>query len=383
MELLILLGITLAKIVGIVLVFVMVTATIMTWADRKQAALIQDRVGPNRANLGNIRAAGLIHILADALKTLLKEDFAPRAASKGLYRIAPFLAFVPALLSFAVIPVGDTWCPDGAFTIAADGREICTGGDAQHYFQISALNAGLLYIFAILSLGVYGSSIGGWASNNKFSLIGGVRVSAQMISYEVTLALTLMGLLMVYQSIDLNEMVREQGELLFGFLPKWGIFIQPLAFFLFFAAAIAETKRPPFDIPESESELVAGYFVEYSSMRFALFTLSEYVGSVLVAMMVTTLFLGGWQVPYLYSDGIRFSMEGDPLLSLPYALVKLMQVGAFCFKVAVLCWFQLMIRWTLPRFRYDQLMRLGWKIMLPLSLANLAITAIFLLWWDT
>lgn len=381
MELLILLGVSLLKIVAIVLVFVMVVATLMTWADRKQAALIQDRVGPNRANVGNVRLAGIVHILADALKSLVKEDFAPRAANKGLYRIAPFLAFVPALLSFAVVPVGDTWCPDGAIQVV-NFRDVCTAGEAQHYFQISAMSAGILYIFAILSLGVYGSSIGGWASNNKYSLIGGVRVSAQMISYEVTLALTLMGLLMVYQSVDLNEMVREQGELLFGFLPKWGIFIQPVAFFLFFAAAIAETKRPPFDIPESESELVAGYFVEYSSMRFALFTLSEYIGSVLVAMMVATLFLGGWQVPYLYGDGIRFSMEGDPLVALPYALVKLIQVGAFCFKVIVLCWLQLMIRWTLPRFRYDHLMRLGWKIMLPLSIANLAITAIFLLWWD-
>ena len=227
MELLILLGVSLLKIVAIVLVFVMVVATLMTWADRKQAALIQDRVGPNRANVGNVRLAGIVHILADALKSLVKEDFAPRAANKGLYRIAPFLAFVPALLSFAVVPVGDTWCPDGAIQVV-NFRDVCTAGEAQHYFQISAMSAGILYIFAILSLGVYGSSIGGWASNNKYSLIGGVRVSAQMISYEVTLALTLMGLLMVYQSVDLNEMVREQGELLFGFLPKWGIFIQPV-----------------------------------------------------------------------------------------------------------------------------------------------------------
>jgi len=238
-------------------------------------------------------------------------------------------------------------------------------------------------IFAIVSLGVYGSSIGGWASNNKYALIGGVRVSAQMVSYEVTMGLTLVGLLMIYQSVDLNEMVRAQGELLWGFVPKWGIIVQPLSFVLFFTAAIAETKRPPFDIPEAESELGAGYFIEYSAMRFALFTLSEYVASVLVAMMVTTLFLGGWQVPWLYGDGFHNPFTGELALALPYAVVKLIQVGAFCFKTILLCWFQLMIRWTLPRFRYDQLMRLGWKVILPLSLANVLITAVWLLWIDS
>lgn len=374
-----LIGITLLKIVAIVLVFVMVVATLMTWGDRKQAALIQDRIGPNRANLGRIRAAGLIHIIADGLKTLFKEDFVPRAANRGLFLVAPVLAFVPALLSFAVVPVGDVWCSGGE-VVVQNYRDVCLSGETRDYFRISGLNAGLLYIFAIVSLGVYGSSIAGWASNNKYSLIGGIRVSAQMLSYEVTMGLTLMGLLMVYQSVDLNEMVREQGELLWGFIPKWGIVIQPVAFFLFFAAAIAETKRPPFDIPEAESELAAGYFVEYSAMKFALFTLSEYVGSVLVAMLVTTLFLGGWQIPYLYGDGLHNPFTGELAVAMPYALVKVLQVGAFCFKVIFLCWLQLMIRWTLPRFRYDQLMRLGWKVLLPLSLANLVVTAVVLLW---
>jgi NADH-quinone oxidoreductase subunit H len=371
--------ITLAKIVGIVLVFVMIVATLMTWADRKQSALIQDRVGPNRANVGPIRAAGLIHILADALKTLFKEDFSPRDANKGLFRIAPFLAFVPALLAFAVIPVGDVWCSGGKIAVQ-NFHDVCLSGENREFFRISGLNVGLLYIFAVVSLGVYGSSIGGWASNNKYSLIGGVRVSAQMLSYEVTMGLSLMGLLMVFQSIDLNDMVREQGQLLWGFIPKWGIVIQPLAFVLFFTAAVAETKRPPFDIPEAESELAAGYFVEYSAMKFALFTLSEYVASVLVAMMVTTLFLGGWQIPYLYGDGFHNPFSGELAWGLPYLLVKLLQVGAFCFKTIFLCWLQLMLRWTLPRFRYDQLMRLGWKVMLPLSLANLFVTAVVLLW---
>ena len=159
----------------------------------------------------------------------------------------------------------------------------------------------------------------------------------------------------------------------------WGIVTQPVAFFLFFTAAIAETKRPPFDIPEAESELAAGYFVEYSSMRFALFTLSEYVASVLVAMMVTTLFLGGWQVPYLYGDGLHNPITGDLALSIPYLLVKVIQIGAFCFKVLALCWLQLQVRWTLPRFRYDQLMKLGWKVILPLSLINVLVTGIWLL----
>ena len=374
---LLLIGLTLLKIVGIILMFVMIVATLMTWADRKQAALIQDRIGPNRANIGSIRAAGLIHILADALKTLFKEDFIPRESNSGLFGIAPFLAFVPALLSFAVMPVGDLWCPDGA-VVVKNFQDICTAGAPLDPFRISNMSGGLLVIFAIVSLGVYGSSIGGWASNNKYALIGGVRVSAQMISYEVTMGLTLVGLLMIYGSIDLNDMVRAQGELLWGWLPKWGIVVQPVSFFLFFAAAIAETKRPPFDIPEAESELAAGYFVEYSAMRFALFTLSEYVASVLVAMMVTTLFLGGWQVPYLYGDGLHLPFM-ENVVALPYAAVKLIQVGAFCFKVVFLCWFQLQIRWTLPRFRYDQLMRLGWKVILPLSLANVVITAAFIL----
>jgi NADH-quinone oxidoreductase subunit H len=174
--------------------------------------------------------------------------------------------------------------------------------------------------------------------------------------------------------------VREQGDLIFGFIPKWGIVIQPLAFVLFFTAAVAETKRPPFDIPEAESELTAGYFVEYSAMKFALFTLSEYVASVLVGMLVTTLFLGGWQIPWLYGDGFHNPFTHELAWSLPYTLVKVLQIGAFCFKVIFLCWLQLMLRWTLPRFRYDQLMRLGWKVMLPLSLANLVVTAAVILW---
>jgi NADH-quinone oxidoreductase subunit H len=204
-----------------------------------------------------------------------------------------------------------------------------------------------------------------------------------MVSYEVTMGLTLIGLLMIYESIELNEMVREQGELLWGFLPKWGIFIQPVSFVLFFTAAIAETKRPPFDIPEAESELGAGYFIEYSAMRFALFTLSEYVASVLVAMLVTTLFLGGWQIPWLYGDGFHNPFTGELALPLPYVVVKVLQIGAFCFKTVFLCWFQLMIRWTLPRFRYDQLMRLGWKVILPLSLVNVLVTGIWLLFLDS
>ena len=375
---LVLIALTLLKVVGIVLAFVMLVATIMTWADRKQSALIQDRIGPNRASIGSVRAAGLIHILADALKTLFKEDFTPRDANQGLFRIAPFLAFVPALLAFAVIPVGDTYCPDGAF-IVQNFRDVCTAGAPADYFRVSNMGAGLLCIFAIVSLGVYGASIGGWASNNKFALIGGVRVTAQMVSYEVTMGLTLVGLLMIYGTVDLNEMVRAQGTLLWGVVPMWGIVTQPVAFFLFFTAAIAETKRPPFDIPEAESELAAGYFVEYSSMRFALFTLSEYVASVLVAMMVTTLFLGGWQVPYLYGDGLHNPITGDLALSIPYLLVKVIQIGAFCFKVLALCWLQLQVRWTLPRFRYDQLMKLGWKVILPLSLINVLVTGIWLL----
>ena len=375
-----LLGVATAKIAGIV-VAILLLAALMSWAERKQSALIQNRVGPHRARLGPFRLGGLVHVIADGLKILLKEDFTPLGASRGLFMLAPLLAFVPALLAFAVVPFGDVWCAGGEVWVR-HFHDVCVGGQISDPFRISAIDAGVLFIFANLSLGIYGAVLAGWSSNNKFGLIGATRATAQTLSCQLTTGLTLVSVLLVYETVDLNEMVRDQGELLFGWLPKWGVVVQPLAFLLFFTAAVVTVRGPPFDIPESESELMGGCSVEHSSQHFALFTLSERVGAILVAALVATIFLGGWQVPWLYGDGVRSSMTGAPWLPLPYVAVKLIQLSAFATKVVLLCGLQIMLRWTLPRFRPDQLMRLGWKILLPLSLTNLVVTAGFLLWWD-
>jgi NADH-quinone oxidoreductase subunit H len=375
----------LLKIVAIIFCFVMLIGTVLTLMERKQSAVLQNRVGPNRANIGPIRLGGLLHILADAVKTLMKEDIIPNRSHRKLHSLAPFLGLFPAMIVFAVIPFMDTWCEGTTavnFAFADDlrtsGVEMC-GGEEHLFFQIASIDAGLLFVFAVLSLGVYGAALAGWASNNKFSLLGGLRASAQMISYEVSMLLSLAGILMVFGTIDLNEMVREQGELLWGFLPKWGIFVQPVAFILFFTAAIAETKRAPFDMPEADSELVAGYFTEYSSMKFAIFSLGEFIAVITVAALMSTMFLGGWQFPYLYADGFHFGAHNVADVALPYGVVVLIRVTTLVVKILFLCWLQLQLRWTLPRFRYDQVMTLGWKILLPLSLANLLVTGLFML----
>jgi NADH-quinone oxidoreductase subunit H len=389
----------------------------LTFAERKQSAFIQRRWGPNRANIGPIRLFGLVHILADTVKLLLKEDIVPENAHRKLHFIAPALGLLPCMVIFGIVPFMDFYCH--GTNIVIDGMDYCfpPGGpgagvvylqeisnplynaELGHYFQIADLNAGILYMFAVTGVGVYGSAIAGWASNSKFSLMGGLRAAAQMISYEIAMGLSLAGLLMIYATVDVNDMVREQGELLFGFLPKWGLFLQPLAFVLFLTASIAESKRGPFDMPEAESELVAGYFTEYSSMKFAIFSLGEFVMVVFIAAITATLFLGGWQVPWLYADGFHFTFEAwtggatttagaveayasanAPDLALPYWSVWPLRIGFFLFKIVLMCFLQLQIRWTLPRFRYDQVMHLGWKILLPVSLANLVVTAVVLLW---
>ena len=337
----------------------------LTWAERRQSAMIQDRVGPNRAAIKlfgkEYRAFGLLHPIADVIKLITKEDSIHHKVDRPLYNLAPFIALFPALVVFAIIPIG----PD--FTI--DGKPF--------QLQIARLDAGLLYMFAMSSLAVFGVTLAGYASRNKFALLGGLRASAQMISYEVTLGLSLLGVIMIYGSLEPYAIVKAQGELLWGWLPMWGVFVQPIGLLVFFVAAIAENKRTPFDLAEGESEII-GYFVEYSGMKFGMFFMAEYIEIVLISAMVTTLFFGGYQVPYLYETGIQF-----PWMSAPYALNSLLivalQVGAFLFKLVFFCWFQLMTRWSLPRFRYDQVMSLGWKILLPLSLANILITAIVIL----
>jgi len=284
------------------------------------------------------------------------------------------MALFPALVIFAVIPFGD----------------VLQIGDRVINLQVANLNVGILYVFAMASLGVYGIVIGAWASNNKFSLLGGVRGSAQMISYEIAMGLSVIGILMVYGTLDLQEIARGQGTLirellpqglsflggLVGWLPAWGVFLQPLAFLLFFTAAVAETKRIPFDLPEGESELVAGYHVEYSGGKFLMFFAGEFAEIVTAAALVTTLFFGGWQVPYLMRDGFYFPWGGQWLL--PHLAVVGLQVGAFTLKVLFFCWLQILLRWSVPRFRYDQVMRLGWKMLLPLALVNVLITALMI-----
>jgi NADH-quinone oxidoreductase subunit H len=360
----------------LVLFMVLNLAGVLGWVERKGSALIQDRIGANRASIFGFAGMGLINTLvADPLKFLTKEDFIPPAGDRFLHTLAPCLALFPALVTFAVIPFGD----------------VLQIGERVINLQVANLNVGILYIFAMTSLGVYGLVIGAWASNNKFSLLGGVRGSAQMISYEVALGLSVIGILMVYGSLDLQEIAHSQGTLIrdwlpeswaflkvaVGWLPAWGIFLQPLAFLLFFTAAIAETRRIPFDLPEAESELVAGSHVEYSGGKFLMFFAAEFAEIVTVAALVTTLFFGGWQVPYLMRDGFHFPWGGSLLL--PHLAVVLLQVGAFTFKVLLFCWLQILLRWSVPRFRYDQVMRLGWKMLLPAALVNVMITAFVIL----
>ena len=359
-------------VVGVVLNL----AGVLGWIERKGSALIQDRIGANRASIFGFAGMGLVNtLIADPLKFLFKEDFIPPTGDRFLHTLAPCMALFPALVTFAVIPFGD----------------VLNIGERSINLQVANLNIGILYVFAMGSLGVYGIVIGAWASNNKFSMLGGVRGSAQMISYEIAMGLSVIGVLMVYGTLELQDVARGQGMLirdlmpswlsfltpLVGWLPAWGIFLQPLAFLLFFTAAVAETKRIPFDLPEGESELVAGYHVEYSGGKFLMFFAGEFAEVVTVAGLVTTLFFGGWQVPYLLRDGFHFPWGGTWLL--PHVFIVLLQVAAFTVKLIFFCWLQILLRWSVPRFRYDQVMRLGWKMLLPLALLNVVATAVWIL----
>jgi len=337
------------KIVVIVLLFAMPLGTFLTLMERKWSAMIQDRVGPNRANIGNFTGHGIMHLAADGRKSIFKEDTMPKGADGFLYLIAPFFGLIAAIATFAVIPIAG---PIGDFT-----------------FQVTDIEPGLLFIFAITSLSVYGAVLAGTSSNSKFALLGGTRASAQMISYEVFMGLALMGIFMVYGTTRVSGIVDGQNEYWFGSLiPMWGIFTQPLGFVLFFTALVAETKRAPFDAPEGESEIVAGYFLEYSGMRWSAFMLAEYVALVGVASLITTLFFGGYHVPWLHLWE-----------SAPQWLVTILQIIKFSVFTLFFCWFQIQLRWTVPKFRFDQTMALGWKKLLPLSLINLFVTAFVIL----
>ncbi len=329
-----------------------------------------------------IRLAGLLHPAADGLKTVFKGDFVPPNADKLMFNLAPIISFFPALILLAVVPFGPALCfgkdAKGLIDLAQFQGVEHVGGvcsDARLSLQVADLNVGILYFFAMAGTGIVGAALAGWASDNKFSLLGGMRAASQMVSYEVTLGLTVIGALMVYGTVRIDEMVRWQAE------NAWGIFVQPLAFFLFFAASVAESKRIPFDIPEGESEVVAGYFTEYSGMKFSMFFFAEFIAVVSGSTLMTALFFGGWHLPFMTAEGIRIAL-GDTVYfqsALPPVAVVVISSLGFVLKVITLCWLQVTIRWTLPRFRYDQLMRLGWRKMLPASLANIMATAVVML----
>jgi NADH-quinone oxidoreductase subunit H len=352
-------GIAFARVAAMML-FVLNTAAILGWVERKQSAIMQDRIGANRASILGLRVMGLFHPLADTLKMLTKEDFRPARADRLLFDLAPFVSVFFALVAFASIPFGDT----------------LRVGDRTIPLQAVTLNVGILYAFAMLSLGVYGVMMAGWASGNNYALLGGQRAAALMISAEIAIGASIVGVVMVYGSLNLMEIVRAQGALLWGWLPKWGLVTQPLAFVLFVTAGIAATKRVPFDTPEGESEII-GYFVEYSGMKFGMFLMTDMVETTVLAGLSVSLFLGGWQVPYLGAAG--FALPWGAALALSPWLVSLLQVGAFVFKVSAMIFVLMLIRWTLPRFRYDQAMRLGWLGLFPLSILNIVLTGMALL----
>jgi NADH-quinone oxidoreductase subunit H len=359
--------------VGVLLTF----GTLLTWVERKQAAIMSDRIGANRAYIRipftqvKLIWLGLFHGIADGLKMMLKEDFKPKTHDALGYALGPWVVFVPVLLVFAVIPFGGTLDPGRLVPALAGWFEGRT-----YPLQIARLDAGLLVVFAFGGLTIIGAMLAGWSSNNKFSLLGALRAGSQMISYEVVMGLTLMGLILIYGTVDLGTIARQQSGVALGFLPAWGIVYQPFAAILFLTAAIAENKRIPFDLPEAESELIAGYYTEYSAMKMGLFMFAEFIEIAIVGALFTTLFLGGYNLPYMNDAG--FAFPGGSSVALPHAVAVLLQLGVFLAKVMVVCSFQILVRWSLPRFRYDQLLAFAWKFMFPLALANLAATTVVL-----
>jgi len=339
------------------MIWFLVIALYLTWAERKESAVMQDRIGANRANIWKFRIIGLFQPFADAIKMFFKEDFTPVFSRRFIHNLAPFLSFFFVLTTIAVVPFGD----------------VLRIGEKEIKLQVVDMNVGLLFIIAMLSLSIYGVILSGWASNSRWTLLGGLRGAAQLVSYEVALGLSLIGIIMVFPSLMLSNIVHFQGELLFGWLPKWGILLQPLGFIIFLIAAVAESERVPFDLPEGESEII-GFFTEYSGLKWGLYMFTDFMKLLIVACLLTTLFFGGWQVPWLSADGFHWPWGGEWLL--PHGIVVALQVLAFNVKVFFFCWFQILVRWTYPRFRYDQLMDLGWKVLIPLSLLNIIGTAI-------
>ncbi len=363
-----------AYAVGLLLTF----GTVLTWVERKQAAIMADRIGANRAYVRipftQVRLIwlGLFHGLADGLKMLLKEDFKAVPYDRLAYALGPWVTFVPVMLVFAVIPFGGTLDPGRLFPSLADWF-----GGRTYAMQIAPIDAGLLIVFAFSGITIIGTMLAGWSSDNKFSMLGALRAGSQLISYELVMGLTVLGLLLIYGTANLVSVVEQQSGTVLGFLPAWGIVYQPFAALLFLTASIAENKRIPFDLPEAESELIAGYFTEYSAMKMGLFMFAEFIEIAIVAALFTTLFLGGYNLPWMSDSGFVF--PGGRVVEMSHGWVVLIQVLTFLLKVFVLCSFQILVRWSLPRFRWDQLLRFAWKFMLPLAIANLVVT-VFAVW---
>jgi NADH-quinone oxidoreductase subunit H len=323
--------ISLVKII-IVVVVILLTVSYLVYFERKISAWIQNRIGPNRVGW-----YGLLQPFADVFKLVLKEDIVPTASNRFIHSLAPFIALFVAFTTYAVIPIG----PD----INLFGQKI--------QLVLADVNIGVLYVLALTSLSVYGITFAGWSSGSKYSLLGGIRSSAQMISYEVSMGFSIAGVILLSESLRPMAIVQSQ----YGWM--WNAIVQPIGFITFVVSAFAETNRLPFDLPEAEPELVGGYHTEYSSMKFAGFFLAEYANMAIASCMIVTLYLGGWQFPYIDKFG------------LPDGMIVIIQILSFFIKVAAVLFFFIWIRWSIPRFRYDQLMNLGWKVMFPLSLINI------------
>jgi NADH-quinone oxidoreductase subunit H len=332
--------------VHLVLIFIIfnllvLSAAFMVWMERKVCAYIQDRSGPNRVGF-----EGVLQPFADVIKLLFKEQLKPKAADTVLFAIAPIVSTTAAFAAFSVVPFGTSL---DLFGLLKEPIPL----------EITDVNVAVLVIFAITSMGIYGIVLAGWSSNSKYSLLGGLRSSAQMISYELSYGLAMVAVIMMAGSLSLRDIVMNQSGHWLGFIPRWYIFLQPLGFFIYLCAGVAETNRAPFDFPEAEQELVAGYHTEYSSMSFAMFFLAEYVNMVTVSAVATSLYLGGWLGPFL-PDWLGWMW--------------------FLLKVFLILFFYVWMRWTLPRYRYDQLMEFGWKWLLPAAVVNLFATAALVLW---
>ena len=333
-------------LVLVIFTITLVAAMYSTYAERKVAAFLQDRIGPDRAG-----PFGILQPLADGLKFFMKEELIPVVSNKFLFILGPCIAMLTAIMAGVVVPWGETLIINGV----------------EYSLQIADINIGILYVFGVVSIGVYGIMIGGWASNNKFSLLGAIRASAQMISYEIAMGLSIIALVLFTETLSLKEISEMQSGGVGSDWKFWNVVYQPLGFLIFLVCAFAECNRTPFDLPECETELVGGYHTEYSSMKLGFYLFAEYINMFISSAVMATLFFGGYNFPFMHDLGLSHNA-----ITLLGSLALFIKIGLFIF-------FFMWIRWTLPRFRYDQLMNLGWKILIPLSLLNVGLTGLFLI----